>query len=549
MGFRVVVQARTSSSRLPGKALLPVCGIPAAVLAARRAARDGADVVVATSTDASDDALAATLREGGIRVVRGPLDDVLGRFVLAGEGLDDGDAVVRLTADNTFPDGDFVRLLVEEFRARGGAYLGTSSPLDDLPYGLSAEVFTAGALRAVAASSADPMDREHVTPSLRRRWGGAPFRPAGAPAGLGRLRCTIDTFDDYQRVLRVFAAVPDPVAIPWLELCGLLASLADAPRARVPFRVVDGAVHSELVLGTAQLGMDYGRTNAAGRPPAPECVRIVRSAIEHGVTHLDTARAYGDSESRLGAALDGGWAARVHVVTKLAPLAELPEDADPARVLEAVDASVFRSCRELRMTVLPTLLLHRAARRTSHGGAVWARLLALRDKGVIGRLGVSVQTVDEAVQALTDPEVKHVQLPFNLLDRRWQRAGIDRMLQARPDVVVHARSVLLQGLLAAPSADAWPRVAGYDAGAVVDAVRALVRELGRTGPLDLCFAYVRAQPWVHGALVGVATHAELMENVALFTRPPLDPEECARVESAFGELPEALLNPALWPRD
>jgi spore coat polysaccharide biosynthesis protein SpsF len=549
MGFRVVVQARTSSSRLPGKALLPVGGIPSAVLAARRAARDGADVVVATSRDPSDDALAATLREARIRVVRGPLDDVQARFVLAAEGLDDSAAVVRLTADNTFPDGAFVRALVDAFRARGAPYLGTSSPLDDLPYGLSAEVFTAGALRQAAAAAPDAMDREHVTPSLRRRWGGAPFRPANAPAGLGRLRCTIDTFDDYQRVLRVFADVENPVAVSWLELCARLEALPDAPRARVPFRVVDGGIHSELVLGTAQLGMDYGRTNAAGQPQAGECVHIVRSAIEHGVTHLDTARAYGDSETRLGAALEGGWGARMHVVTKLAPLGELPESADAARVLEAVDASVFRSCRELRTTSLPTLLLHRAERRTSHGGAVWARLLALRDKGVIGRLGVSVQTTDEAAQALADPEVKHLQLPFNLLDRRWARAGIGRMLAGRPDVVVHARSALLQGVLASGSAEVWPRMAGYDPAAVVAGVRKLADELGRDGPLDLCFAYVRAQPWIHGAVVGVATHAELMENVALFGRPPLRPEECARVESTFGDLPEALLNPALWPRD
>jgi spore coat polysaccharide biosynthesis protein SpsF len=350
-------------------------------------------------------------------------------------------------------------------------------------------------------------------------------------------------------VLRVFADVENPVAVSWLELCARLEALPDAPRVRVPFRLADGAVHSQLVLGTAQLGMDYGRTNTVGRPLPPECVRIVRSAIEHGVTHLDTARAYGDSESRLGAALEGGWAARVHVVTKLAPLEELPDDASPARVLEAVDASVFRSCRELRTTSLPTLLLHRAERRTSHGGAVWARLLALRDKGVIGRLGVSVQTTDEAAQALADPEVKHLQLPFNLLDRRWARAGIGRMLGRRPDVVVHARSVLLQGVLASGSAKVWPRMAGYDPAAVVAGVRALADALGRDGPLDLCFAYVRAQPWIHGALVGVATHAELMENVALFARPPLRPEECARVESAFGDLPEALLNPALWPRD
>lgn len=549
MKYRVVLQARTSSSRLPGKALLPVAGFPAAALAALRAGRDGADVVVATSDDTSDDTLARTLREAGVRVVRGPLDDVLARFVRAAEGVDDGAAVVRLTGDNLFPDADFVRQLVDEFRARGEPYLGTHSPLDDLPYGLSAEVFLAGALRESAATSADPMDREHVTWSLRRRWGGAPFRPRGAPAGLGRLRCTMDGFDDYQRVLRVFADVGNPVAVSWLELCARLDALPDAPRTRVPARMVDGAPHGQLVLGTVQLGLDYGRTNTAGRPDAGECVRIVRTAIEHGVTHLDTARAYGDSEARVGEALEGGWNARVHVVTKLDPLAHLPAGADARTVACAVDASVFRSCRELRTPSLQTVLLHRAVHRTSHGGALWARLRELRGEGVIGRLGVSVQSVSEAAEALGDPEVKHVQLPFNLLDGRWRRAGIDAMLRERPDVVVHTRSVLLQGLLAADAADAWPRVEGYDPAAVVDTVRALVRELDRSGPLDLCFAYARAQPWSHGVLAGVATHGELMENVALFGRPSLTAEECARVESAFPDLPEGLLNPALWPRD
>jgi aryl-alcohol dehydrogenase-like predicted oxidoreductase len=160
-----------------------------------------------------------------------------------------------------------------------------------------------------------------------------------------------------------------------------------------------------------------------------------------------------------------------------------------------------------------------------------------------------VQTVDEAARAVGDADVAHVQLPFNVLDGRWKRAGIDRMLAGRPDVVVHARSALLQGLLAADATGAWPRVPGYDASAVVRAMRTLVSELERESALDLCIAYVRAQPWIDGVLVGVGSHAELMENAAIFGRPPLDPDACARVESTFDDLPEALLNPALWPRD
>ena len=79
---RVILQSRTLSERLPAKVLLPLGGLPIAVLCARRLANTGLDVVLATSDTASDDLLARTAAEAGIRVFRGSLDDVLGRCLL-----------------------------------------------------------------------------------------------------------------------------------------------------------------------------------------------------------------------------------------------------------------------------------------------------------------------------------------------------------------------------------------------------------------------------------------------------------------------------------
>jgi spore coat polysaccharide biosynthesis protein SpsF (cytidylyltransferase family)/aryl-alcohol dehydrogenase-like predicted oxidoreductase len=547
IGYRIVVQARTSSSRLPGKALLPLGGISAAVLAARRAGRDGADVVVATSTDDSDDVLAETLRAAGVRVLRGPLDDVQRRFAQATADLPGDAVVVRLTADNAFPDAEFVGQLVEDLEREGDEYLGTRSPQDDLPYGLSAEAFRVRVLRAALGRVGDDADREHVTPRMRARYGRRIFRPDSAPPGLGRLRCTVDSFDDYQRVARVFAGVDDPVGASWLELCERLAALPGAPRFRVPVRVLDGAVHGEMVLGAVQLGLDYGRTNDQGRPGADESVEIIRTALAHGVTHLDTARAYGESEARIGTALAGGWSGRAHVISKLDPLRGLPENAERAQVEAAVDASVLRSCRELGLASVPTLLLHRAEHRTSHGGRIWERLRDLRAEGVIGRLGVSVQGAKEAIETLADPDVAHIQLPFNLLDRRWRTSGFVRLRDRRPDIVVHARSVLLQGLLITGDTAPWPYIPGYRPESVLRKIEELCARLGTENALELSLAYVRAKRWIDGVLVGVATHDQLMENLRMFTRPPLDGDGCAEVEAAFDGLPEALLNPALWP--
>ena len=105
MNSVAVLQARTNSSRLPGKVLLPIKGIPLAVLAAKRAANTGRNVIIATSLESSDDGLAALIQSNGLRCFRGSLKNTLDRFVSALSVYDDQDIVFRLTADNVFPDG------------------------------------------------------------------------------------------------------------------------------------------------------------------------------------------------------------------------------------------------------------------------------------------------------------------------------------------------------------------------------------------------------------------------------------------------------------
>ncbi|HEY6181395.1 MAG TPA: aldo/keto reductase, partial [Terriglobales bacterium] len=95
---------------------------------------------------------------------------------------------------------------------------------------------------------------------------------------------------------------------------------------QIPVREVAGRSHSELTLGTAQLGMKYGITNRTGKPARSVAVSLVRRAIGCGVMHLDTARGYGESEAVLGEALQG-LQSSVEVITKLDPLVALPADA------------------------------------------------------------------------------------------------------------------------------------------------------------------------------------------------------------------------------
>src|SRR5688500_14987486 len=92
---RVVIQARVGSARLPGKVLLPLGGLPAAVLCAKRAATTGRSVMLAIPEGTADDPLAEAAAAHGVTFRRGALDDVLSRFMLAIEDMDDDAVIVR----------------------------------------------------------------------------------------------------------------------------------------------------------------------------------------------------------------------------------------------------------------------------------------------------------------------------------------------------------------------------------------------------------------------------------------------------------------------
>ena len=546
MKIVTIIQARMSSIRLPEKALLPVAGYPSAVLAALRAGNLGDELLVATSNDSPDDILAEQLCSHNIRVFRGPLDDVLSRYYLAVATLPDECIVVRLTGDNVVPDGRFVRELASAVAESGLEYLCGNSPQSRLPYGLAGEAFTVAALRKAHAAATAARDREHVGLWMGRNCRSGIYFPRSLDGtDHSHLRCTIDDEEDYERIRHLFHQVADPIHVSWYELMQRLASLPGEPAFRLPYRAIRGRIHGELTLGTVQLGTNYGIVNRAGKPSKGLAVAMVRHAIAHGVTALDTARSYGESEELLCEALSGAWRSRAEVITKLDPMHGLSADSDSATVRSCVDESVEKSCIALGTRQLGTLLLHRWQHYRCWEGAAWRRLLELRDDGTIETLGISVYEPAEALEALRDPAIQHLQIPLNILDRRWKENDLPRTLADRPDVVVHARSALLQGVLANP-APCWPAACDYDAASFGQEICRLVRRFSRKSAADLCLAYARSQPWVTSVVVGCETMAQLQENLELFRSPKLSEEQCEELERALPFAPEALLNPAKW---
>jgi len=533
-----VLQARTNSSRLPGKALLPINGMPLAVLAAKRAANTGRQVVVATSLEWSDDGLASHIQSHGLRCFRGSLENVLDRVVGALAEYDDETIVFRLTADNVFPDGVLLDELETEFVEKGLDYLCCNGEPSGLPYGMSVEVTRLAHLREAARACGDAHDQEHVTPYVIRKFGRRFFEKY-KHLKKGHYRCTIDCLDDYLAIQHVFADVLAPIEEPSLELVRRLEKVLFQPFADSPT--------PRLVFGTAQLGGQYGIANRTGQPDKRMCQELIKTAIANGVTHLDTARAYGDSEAMIGQSLRNGWEGRAKIITKLSPLQDCPNDASAAVVGAFVDASVFQSCVALELERLDVVMLHRASHLVGWNGAAWQRLLALQVAGLVSELGVSVQSPEELSQALNTPQIHHIQLPFNLLDWRWDAAILEILaVKASRRLTVHVRGALLQGLL--PSADEklWQRANIEHCVPIIDWLQNQVKVCSRASVTDLCLSYVNGLAWVDGVTIGMENKAQLIDNIKLFNLPGLTVNQMADIQRTRPHLSEAALNPALW---
>ncbi len=540
---RVVIQSRLSSSRLPGKAMLTLGDRPTVVLVAQRAGQTGNEVVVATSAEPDDDVIATTLSRHHIRCFRGSLNDPLARFHAATADLDDDDVVVRLTADNCVPDGAFVDEMVASLRARQLEYIRVAA---GLPYGLGAEAFTMSLLRAAHRDATTAFDREHVTPWMRRATRDEEFSPTDLPEDWQGIRCTVDTLDDFVIASRALERVgADPVAASWRDLLEAWR-VSGGATDRLPVARPNALDQGPWVLGTVQLGMTYGAANVDGMPDPEMARRLLTLAATGGVTHLDTARAYGASEENLGRALAHGLAERLQVITKIRPLDAVPRDGDAALARECVRSSVNESLRSLRTDSVAALLLHRWADWGRGQGAVADELVAQRDSGAADVVGTSLSTPGELVAALDDERIGYVQLPFNILDRRWLGREVIDAIASRPDVIISARSVFLQGLLIGGDAARWPGVPGLDTAALRATLGELTQRLHRTSQADLCIAYVRGHEFVTSVVLGAETAAQVADHAELMRRPPLTHEEIAVVHEALEGAPLGLVDPSLW---
>lgn len=194
---------------------------------------------------------------------------------------------------------------------------------------------------------------------------------------------------------------------------------------------------TRLSIGTAQFGMNYGIANKTGQTSFNEVVKIIDLARRSGINTLDTAISYGKSEQILGEVGIQDF----QVITKL------PEISSDVNTESWMREQVENSLSRLKIRQLHGLLLHYPKQLfCDKGEDIIGGLVKIREQGLVKEIGISVYSPEELDNIFTKFTPDIVQLPFNIVDRRFLHSGWLSKLQ-KYQVEVHTRSSFLQGLL------------------------------------------------------------------------------------------------------
>lgn len=190
-----------TSTRLPGKVLLPVAGQPLLHYHVARLQASGLPLYLATTTNATDDPLAAFAETYHLPCTRGDEHDVLSRYQQCATAYD-LDVLVRVTSDCPLLDGEVLAEGVREYLQINDPRLYLSNVLErTFPRGFDFEVFSRELLEEAFERATLPSDREHVTPYIHQnRSGRVRFRHITRPTDRSSYRLTVDTAEDFELV-------------------------------------------------------------------------------------------------------------------------------------------------------------------------------------------------------------------------------------------------------------------------------------------------------------------------------------------------------------
>lgn len=220
--IQLIIQARMTSSRLPGKVMLPLCNRPVLQVMIERLFSWRDEIIVATTNDGSEQPITELCERLGVRYFRGDTQDVLGRYYHTADtfNADDSTIVVRLTSDCPLIDNDLTSRVITEY-TKGQFDMVSLGPHSGYPRGLDCCVFSYPLLKKTHHQACSPEDREHVTLGMAK-FGDLRTKILSAGKDFSNYRLTIDEQDDYKAITAIYNQFSDKIDFSFSELIEML---------------------------------------------------------------------------------------------------------------------------------------------------------------------------------------------------------------------------------------------------------------------------------------------------------------------------------------
>jgi len=309
---------------------------------------------------------------------------------------------------------------------------------------------------------------------------------------------------------------------------------------------------SNMTLGTMQLGVNYGIANETGMPNDEEGHELLRQALDNGVTSIDTARAYGEAEDRIGGFLTSNKDYKPYITTKVraniseprpggAPwqpneLAELEklflEAGDKLEKLIFDEAEA--SLSSLAVPKVNCIMLHRPDEMMAGGKRLAQIMGKLIARGYTDEVGASVYNPAEAETMMQHDEYTAMQMPMSLFDQKMIHTGVLQKLADR-NTLVFVRSVFLQGVFFLDPGKVEEPLLKEHAAPHIRALRRLAGEEG-VSIAQMAISFVRDTPGVSSLVLGCEKKEQVLENIGLMNGPPVSAKTMEAARLAFRDV-------------
>jgi aryl-alcohol dehydrogenase-like predicted oxidoreductase len=286
----------------------------------------------------------------------------------------------------------------------------------------------------------------------------------------------------------------------------------------------------KLALGTVQFGLSYGIANLQGQVTENEVAKILEYAKGSNINTLDTAIGYGDSEQCLGSIGVNNW----KIITKL------PEIPQGCKDINAwINNEFSESLKRLNVNCIKGLMLHKPMQLLeSIGQEIWSTLQALKQSGLVEKVGLSIYEPKGIEQLWEDFQPDIIQAPFNILDQRLKTSGWLEKLNNN-GVEVHVRSIFLQGLLLMKKED---RPEKFNCWNSFWKVWDEWLDKEKLTPLEACIGFTNSEPHIDLTVVGVDNLQQLEQIITVSNKVINQPPKELMMTD------ENLINPSNWKK-